>query len=161
MNLTKDDLSLLLRTLKETDRSIGKLTRTLAEINQSIERIDDPEGPFAIPFGGNPTLNLIDKLADSVNDQAGVTLQLLTILTMFALDERLKSTFKALFEMGEAAAIQVAEKTGRTELTERRNLNRLVEIGYVDKYEVGSTAKFSVKKFSEIPLEQILNALGY
>ena len=62
------------------------------------------------------------------------------------LPEHLRPTVKALHELGEASASQIAERTGRTRAGESACLNELARLGYVEKRRVGRTVYFSIKK---------------
>jgi len=160
MKLAKDDLKLLFEVLNkaaaeaknpESER-IREVTRKLAHHLAETHRFDEPEG--------DPLLILIDELAKDIQTVNEAFRELVTPVAIMLLPERLRLTIILLHKMGEATAIQVAEKTGRDELTEERNLNELVELGYVYKRKVGDITKFSPANISKIPIEKLASITG-
>jgi len=160
MKLSKYDLKLLFEVLNkaateaknpESER-IREVTKKLARHLAETHRFDEPEG--------DPLLILMDELFKDIQTTNDKFREIVTPISIMLLPERLRPTIILLHEMGEAAALQVAEKTGRDESTEEQNLNELVKLGYAYKRKVGDTTKFIPAKLSRIPIEKLGSIQG-
>lgn len=67
-----------------------------------------------------------------------------TYLKILKLEDPLKKTALALFELKEATAYEVSKRTKRTRCTESNYLNRLVNMGYVKKRKKEKTTYFEL-----------------
>jgi len=101
-----------LRELAGKAKAILEIDVTLKDILQRLERIEVK----------------IDKIAAPARAAA--------------LPDRLRRTMMTLIEMGEATTSQVAERTGRTRISESVALNELTRLGFVKKRKVGRTVYF-------------------
>jgi len=158
VKLSKYDLKLLFEVLNEAaaeaedpeSERIRDVTKKLARHLAETHRFVEPEG--------DPLLILMDELFKDLQTTNEGLKELVTPISIMLLPERLRPTIIPLHMMGEATALQVAEKTGRDELTEEQNLNELVKLGYAYKRKVGDTTKFSPAKLSKIPTEKLASA---
>ena len=91
-----------------------------------------------------PSLHRNENAIVGPNLRPGIDQQSFVPGTFVSLQEHLRETMGAILTCGEATALQVSEKTGRSRAAESDYLNQLVDRGFLKKERRGKEIVFQV-----------------
>ena len=86
----------------------------------------------------------LDLITNKENQEVRPSLDIISILT--DLDEAVIPTVKALFQLHEASAEQIAKITGRSRSRESQHLQKLHKLNYIEKIRKGREMVYRIKQ---------------
>jgi len=120
-----------------------KLLRQLAKsdlhVNASRELVSEPHLQVSEPLLDLGTYRRIEDEVRRMEDRASFVPG-----TFVSLPEHLRQTMQSIVTFGQATALQVGEKTGRSRAAESDYLNQLVDRGFLKKARRGREIVFQV-----------------
>lgn len=122
-------VAIILKRQEEMLAKVERLEKRVSKIEEELKSAGLSYKVAAPEAGAKGTLGIIVELLD--------------------LPDNLRKTALAISVLGDATAVEVAEKTGRTRNIESVYLNQLVRVRYLEKVRRGKKVFFKVKR----PLE--------